>query len=240
MTLHKSPDSPLSWLNALTASKPTAGPILQFRQKLPPPTAYQRAPRLGSTNGKGRPAGAGGGKKRIGRNGCGWHIKVQGGTNLLWHIFNFPEWAFLGAQHLLWAKAFLSWGPKVFLMVCPSPVWNWITGDSCRAALCYNQPIQGESRPKMGSCAPHYIHHTSLNKQTRKEREIGKWEACTVKKLPSFIWKHFWQQAVLADDDFLGPDDGHEIRIVITTLTNENLIKPILLSLSRECLLDIV
>ena len=56
----------------------------------------------------------------------------------------------------------------------------------------------------------------------------------------SFIWKHFWQQAVLADDDFLGPDDGHEIRIVMTTLTNENLIKPILLSLSRECLLDIV
>ena len=114
MTLHKSPDSPLSWLNALTASKPTAGPILQFRQKSPPPTAYQRAPRPGSTNGKGRPAGAGGGKKRIGRNGCGWHIKVQGGTNLLWPIFNFPEWAFLGAQHLLWAKAFLSWGQRYF------------------------------------------------------------------------------------------------------------------------------
>ena len=70
MTLHKSPDSPLSWLNALTASKPTR-PILQVEQTLPPLATNHPAPKWCSTNQRAWWDGVGGRRKRIGRIGCG-------------------------------------------------------------------------------------------------------------------------------------------------------------------------
>ena len=72
---------------------------------------------------------------------------------------SWPSAAFSQYLYLYSLSLFLYLNFRQYLFL---PVWNWITEDSCRAALCYNQPIQGEPRPKMGSCAHHYIYHASL------------------------------------------------------------------------------
>ena len=73
MTLHKSPDSPLSWLNALTASETASGPILQVETSLPPLSTNENARRLTSTNQRAPFTNAGGRRTPIGGNGCRWH-----------------------------------------------------------------------------------------------------------------------------------------------------------------------
>ena len=155
MTLHKSPDSPLSWLNALTASKPANGPILQFRQKFAATGSQSECSEavLNQSEtlvGRSRRSEEADWEKwvRVAHQGSGRDDNFS-------PIFNFQNEFFWTSRFCFVRKSISKLGWKVCLMVCPSPVWNWITGDSCRAALCYNQPIQGESRPKMGSSAAH-------------------------------------------------------------------------------------
>ena len=170
MTLHKSPDSPLSWLNALTASKPT-GPILQAWQKLPPLAANQRPSRPGSANQRARPAGAGGRKEPIGRNLCGWHIRVLGGTNLFWPILLFTDWYFLDQRVLLCSKAFWS--------LCQRYFWSLVRPQfeiGLRATrvglLCATiSQFRGNLGQKWAPVHLITSNHTSLNKQTTKQTD---------------------------------------------------------------------